>query len=145
MIRLNFNFQTLLGDTLGCLIFSDFLEDEFSSENLHFLLAAYAFSKTQGQIEMRTKAELLINSYILGWIMRIRVFWVLFLTVKMLIYSSNTSDLPLCKRLKFNNTGEFTRSDRTGNISTSWNGWIKSKSFCRSRELNSRLIEIRFV
>ena len=56
--------KTLLGDTLGCLIFSDFLEDEFSSENLHFLLAAYAFSKTQGQIEMRTKAELLINSYI---------------------------------------------------------------------------------
>ena len=62
--KLNVIFQTLLGDTLGCLIFSDFLEDEFSSENLHFLLAAYAFSKTQGQIEMRTKAELLINSYI---------------------------------------------------------------------------------
>merc|ERR1712241_423484 len=56
--------ETLLADSAGKLAFAAFLQDEYSIENLNFLMAAGRFSKLTNLTELKGCAEQLIFKFI---------------------------------------------------------------------------------
>ena len=56
------NLENLIEDPAGKLAFAAFLQDEFASENLNFLLAAKRFSQQVNFIEQKSKFAILGNT-----------------------------------------------------------------------------------